>query len=259
MDIQKIQQVWARYRPNLAVEDTESDPRKLYQHLASVFCPGPCFYYVYDLASSELDFVSPEYEALMGYPSESIGIQDILEQIHPRDVNFVMRCEEHAWGFLFEKISISDRLRYVISYCLRLQVADGEYRLFLHQSIGVTQDEQGHLGKVFCVNIDISHITFDNPYELSFLGLDGAPSFMGIEVKRRLRPSRPTNPPPSEVTAREIEVLRLLAEGARAQDIARLLNIAEPTARKHRENLLKKLNARNTAHLIATAIRKELI
>jgi len=61
------------------------------------------------------------------------------------------------------------------------------------------------------------------------------------------------------LTTREKEVLRLLAEGATTKEIAQKLSIAEPTVRKHRENLLKKTESKNTAHLIASGIKLGLI
>jgi len=54
-----------------------------------------------------------------------------------------------------------------------------------------------------------------------------------------------------ELTAREAEVLRLLAQGATDRQIAERLIIAESTAKKHVQHILRKLRARNRAEAVA--------
>lgn len=54
-----------------------------------------------------------------------------------------------------------------------------------------------------------------------------------------------------ELTAREQEVVQLLAQGATDREIARRLVIAESTAKKHVQHILRKLRARNRAEAVA--------
>jgi DNA-binding NarL/FixJ family response regulator len=58
------------------------------------------------------------------------------------------------------------------------------------------------------------------------------------------------------LTHREIEVIKLIAEGNSAQEIAELLYISVPTVRTHRANIKKKLNIKKNADLIKYAIRR---
>lgn len=53
---------------------------------------------------------------------------------------------------------------------------------------------------------------------------------------------------------REMEVLQLLARGNSTKEIARLLFISENTVENHRKNLFKKLQAKNVATLLISAI-----
>jgi DNA-binding NarL/FixJ family response regulator len=62
-----------------------------------------------------------------------------------------------------------------------------------------------------------------------------------------------------QLSPREREVLRLLAEGHRCKDVAVLLNISEKTADTHRTNLMYKLNLHSIATLVAYAVRNEVI
>ena len=55
----------------------------------------------------------------------------------------------------------------------------------------------------------------------------------------------------SGLTRREQEVCELIARGARDREIAAHLVLSESTAKKHVQNILKKLHARNRAEAVA--------
>jgi two-component system, NarL family, response regulator NreC len=61
------------------------------------------------------------------------------------------------------------------------------------------------------------------------------------------------------LTAREREVLHLLAEGKSNKDIAALLNLSPYTVETHRRNLQEKLHLHSFAELILYAVRKGVI
>lgn len=57
------------------------------------------------------------------------------------------------------------------------------------------------------------------------------------------------------LTSREWQVLALAAHGITAREIGERLGISPLTARKHRENLMRKLELRNASELTAYALR----
>jgi two-component system, NarL family, response regulator NreC len=61
------------------------------------------------------------------------------------------------------------------------------------------------------------------------------------------------------LTAREKQVLQLLAEGNSNKDVANLLNLGLSTVDTHRTNLMQKLNLHSTAELVLYAVRKRII
>lgn len=67
-----------------------------------------------------------------------------------------------------------------------------------------------------------------------------------------------TRPASSPLTAREREVLQLLAEGRNAKDIASRLYISIKTVNAHRHNIMSKLNIHTIAELTKYAIREGL-
>jgi DNA-binding NarL/FixJ family response regulator len=61
------------------------------------------------------------------------------------------------------------------------------------------------------------------------------------------------------LTARETEVLRMVAAGKNSNQIAKLLFITEATVRSYRKALRRKLEAANTAEMIHRALQRGLI
>jgi DNA-binding NarL/FixJ family response regulator len=61
------------------------------------------------------------------------------------------------------------------------------------------------------------------------------------------------------LTAREREVLQLLAEGRSNKEVASLLDLALSTVETHRANLMQKLSLHNTAEIVLYAVRKGMI
>ena len=62
-----------------------------------------------------------------------------------------------------------------------------------------------------------------------------------------------------ELTAREREVLQLIADGKTTQQLAEVLQISPHTATRHRANLMQKLNAHNQVELVRIAAMKGII
>ena len=65
--------------------------------------------------------------------------------------------------------------------------------------------------------------------------------------------------PLMRLSARERQVLQLIAEGKSTKDVATLLGISVKTAESHRTRLMQKLDIHETASLVRYAIRRGLI
>lgn len=81
-----------------------------------------------------------------------------------------------------------------------------------------------------------------------FVALGEAP---GVESPERSRLER--------LTTRELQVLRLVAEGLSNEQIADLLVIAESTAKTHVKRILQKIDARDRAQAVVLAYRSGLM
>ena len=66
-------------------------------------------------------------------------------------------------------------------------------------------------------------------------------------------------PPADLLTARELEVVKLIAEGHTSEEIAAQLVLSGKTVERHRANVLAKLGMRNRVELTRYAIRRGLV
>lgn len=64
---------------------------------------------------------------------------------------------------------------------------------------------------------------------------------------------------PSELTPREKEVVKLIAEAHTNKEIAEILHLSEKTVESHRANVLQKLGMRDRVELVRYAIRRGLV
>ena len=73
------------------------------------------------------------------------------------------------------------------------------------------------------------------------------------------RASRGEQGPEDPLTPRELEVVKLIAEGLTSEESAEQLSISPKTVDRHRANILEKLGMRNRVELTRYAIRRGLV
>ncbi len=87
----------------------------------------------------------------------------------------------------------------------------------------------------------------------------GGNQYISKSVADLLKGKLATNGDLPFLTRREVEVLKLIADGLTNQEIAEKLFISSWTVDSHRKNLLLKFNAKNTAMLVKTAVTNGII
>ena len=82
------------------------------------------------------------------------------------------------------------------------------------------------------------------------------PSAQQSLIRDLLERGEPDNP---ELTPREEEIVKLVAEANTTREIAAMLHLSEKTVENHRGNAMKKLGMRDRVELVRYAIRRGLI
>lgn len=86
-----------------------------------------------------------------------------------------------------------------------------------------------------------------------------SPRITGVVVENyRTQQTAGTIQEPSKLTARERQILQLVAEGKTIKEIARILHVSPKTADANRRQIMNKLEISNTAELIKYALREGL-
>jgi DNA-binding NarL/FixJ family response regulator len=76
---------------------------------------------------------------------------------------------------------------------------------------------------------------------------------------RRADEQDPAAVPHTAVTAREREVIQLLAEGKSNKETASVLGVSVKTVEAHRANLMRKLHLRSLSDLVRYAVRNQIV
>ena len=68
-----------------------------------------------------------------------------------------------------------------------------------------------------------------------------------------------SSPRAARLTPRERQILKLLAEGKSAKEVASLLDLSVRTVESHRFNLMRKIGVHNKVELLTYALREKII
>jgi len=80
-----------------------------------------------------------------------------------------------------------------------------------------------------------------------------------IEDYQQIASMKGSQDPYEQLTNREREVLKLVAEGHTTQEIAAMLVLSPKTVERHKTNLMSKLDIHNRTELVKYALRKGII
>jgi DNA-binding NarL/FixJ family response regulator len=123
--------------------------------------------------------------------------------------------------------------------------------------------EAGALGYVL-KNAAINEITYairtvaaGNPFLCTEIGLSML--YKAVAQSSDATPDELGTPSGADLTARELEVLKLIAEGLTNGEISDKLFTSKRTIETHRQNIIAKTQAKNTAALIKLAVSRGLI
>lgn len=220
----------------------------LYKKLWNFFLIGDSYYFIINHHSLMFEFVSKEVEAVMGYHPSEFDMPFMNGKLHPDDRSWFLAIGNSIVDF-FSQLPIDKVLKYKVRYDIRFRKKNGVYARILYQGILLEHDENGRILRSLGVHTDITYLKQEGKPVLSFIGMDGEPSYLDVGSKNIFIESK------EELTRREKQVLKLLIEGKLSKEIGSILKISKLTVDTHRKNMLRKNNLTNTGELIGKAIR----
>jgi DNA-binding CsgD family transcriptional regulator len=245
---EEADKIWKRLSAG-ATKEVFQFELEMQRQLLNFFQVGDYYYYVFNIKEACFDFVSHDITRVLGYPLDEIDIPHMVSIIHPEDQPYFLSFEAKATEYFFTK-ALGNPANYKISYDYRVRKKSGDYIRVLQQVTTIQFSEDKGVLRTFGVHTDITHLKPYGVPTLSFIGLNGAPSYINVNVKQQLQAGA------VQLTRREQEVLQLLAQGKSSDDISRALFISKQTVDTHRKNLLRKTGCQNTAALVSEAVKR---
>ena len=221
---------------------------ELSHRLAHFIQPGEFYYYIFDVSKAEFDHVSAGVEKVLGYKQKEVTLEFFFEKFHPED-QLIYINYEHALGKFLQGLPAEKRLKYKVRMDFRIRKKDGSYARILHQAMVLELGEDGKLLRSLGLHTDISDLKIEGKPKLSFIGFDGEPSYVNVQVEEELIPLKEL------LSNREKEILVHIMNGMPTKEIATHLLISKDTVDSHRKNMLEKTGSKNSGELISKAIR----
>lgn len=177
----------------------------------------------------------------------SIWEEEILMKIHPDDR---MKKYVHELRFfrLQEKNLQEDRSAFCVVSKMRLLDRNGIYQWIRHRMFYFYSPYNGKLRFALCLYDRIAdHLQSMLP---EFLIVNTVKGEVVAEDKFDYR---------AILSKRELEVLKYIGEGFTSKEIADFLSISFNTVSRHRQNILKKLNVKNSVEAFTEALQNRLM
>lgn len=160
----------------------------------------------------------------------------------------------HTLSLLKAAAQLNDT-EYVVSFNHRIKNTDGSYSDTYQRCKYIMSKETGF--PLYCVGIgyDISYLKDNNTISLSFERIEQKTGLSKLVDKTFFYPYEED----ALLTKQEKKILNCMADGLSSREIAAKLIITINTIAKHRQNMLRKTNAKNEVQLVAFALRNKII
>ncbi len=201
---------------------------------------------VFDMYRGQHVFTSYNFADLFGYDAAGIetdGNRYFDERVHPEDFQVLVRNGVDSLKFFFEHKG--EWMGYKLINEYRVRNFNNEYARIIEQHQILELDKRG--------NVWLSLSVWDlSPDQSPFQGVrsqvlnckTGAYCSLYDLTSDAVKPS---------LSAREVEVLRLIKEGLLSKEISDKLCISVHTVNTHRQKILLKLNANNSMEAVKYA------
>jgi DNA-binding CsgD family transcriptional regulator len=197
-------------------------------------------------------YVSESIKEIMGGYTARDWIDNgpgwVLSLVHADDVGRLKELHKALFKFYYN-LPVAERKEYKYIWECRLTRKDGQAIWVMQQGAFIEIDSEGRPMVTFDTLSDTSHYKKDNSMTLTMFKSTDDP---------RLKLYFPIQGDES-FTKREVELIKLLADGLSSKEIAGQLSISPHTVDTHRRNMIKKAGVTDTNKLISYSLRNGLI
>lgn len=178
------------------------------------------------------------------------GLPYILQLFHPDERRVVAESIlPDLIRFLGQSHSEAKLSDARAAFTSRLRLRSGEYRWYLHQMSILKTDTNNAPLLGLKLLMEIGGIKHNHTLDLVLSLKDGQDVYHTVrETSYPIPQSRQ-----GSLSKREMQVLKLIAEGKTSKQIAALLHISEHTVNNHRKNMLRKKEVSSTPELVLGA------
>ncbi|MHA6697272.1 LuxR C-terminal-related transcriptional regulator [Chryseobacterium sp. A301] len=246
-EIKKLAKIWDSI-PNSKSQQVELSVKKIVKKYLDLFHFGDYFYVVFNTQTTEMEFVDPGVEKVLGIAPKEFTLEWILGNLHSEDSPYYFHYEKSAVKF-FTSLDKEHFFKYKFSYDYRLRTEGGIYKRVLQQVVPVYYFPQGG-ARTLAIFTDLTHLNITGIPKLSFIGMEEAPSYYNVHLTEEF------NAQDSLLSPREKEILGFVIQGHTSQSIADRLCRSVHTVRTHRKNILEKSGCISLQELIARSVRE---
>ena len=186
-------------------------------------------------------------EDSFGHNSASFDLESFYWNVHPEDLKEVISTDIQLVNWLKNARNGSIK-RTLLTAQFRFSDSAGNYHLINRNSFIIKQDEQGRASCLFHFFVDVTHTEQFGRVKYRFQ-----------HPGKRRKTTRLKSNIGISLTKREEEILRLIVKGFSSEEISTKLFISKETVYRHRKNMIKKTNVKNTKNLAIRAIAENWV
>ncbi len=226
-------------------------------HLADFAEHFPFVVFVINHVTSRYEFFSKNAKAIIGYTSEEMmagGLffgMSLCEENHRAVIaHQIIPCLFRIFKEFADKKELE---RLTAAYNFKYRRKDGAIRWALQQISVIESDETGGPLRSIVFMEDITARKGDDKVDFSVSSLSMEGYYEPFYSASYSEANRPT------LTSRERDIVSLINAGKTSIEMAEKLHLSMHTVKTHRKNILEKMKAKNTAHLLDICRKKGLL
>lgn len=176
--------------------------------------------------------------------SHSIWEKTVLERIHPDDLRNKYLHELCFFNFM-KKQPLASRGRYCYAGKMRMKDREGNFIFVLHRIFYITDTSDGSFPLSLCL---YTPLVSDIPANgLIIDTVSGKAAELQMETGKDI------------LSRREAQILEMIDKGLTSRQISEALSISVHTVSRHRQEILSKLQVRNSVEACRTARELQII